>query len=343
MYTAHFKTALLCLCCLVCTTVATAQTHDTNPSKQPIATVGGQAIYEEDLLSSVQAQLLPLRRQEYEIKRQALDNLIQKRLLDSVANKKGVSAEKLLQQEVDSKVTDPTDAEVEGYYLGQKDRLNRPLAEVKEQLRQSLKQVKIQEARQNYMTSLRAQAEVVVTLSPPRVHVTFDPKRVRGNAKAPVMIVEFSDYQCPYCRQVEPTLKVLLAKYGDKLSLAYRDFPLTIHPQARMAAEASRCAGEQGKFWEYHDQLLAASDLERPALIDYAKSLKLDDKRFDSCLTEGTYRLDIEKDQQEGTQAGVSGTPGFFVNGIPLSGAQPPAAFIRAIEDELAHNGGPAK
>jgi len=237
---------------------------------------------------------------------------------------------------VDSKVPDPSDAEIEGYYLAGKDRMNRPLADVKTQLRASVKQAKTQQVRQEYLKRLQADATVAVLLSPPRIEVGSDPARVLGNRKAPVMIVEFSDYQCPYCHKVEATLKQVLAKYGDKVSLAYRDFPLTaIHPQAMMAAEASRCALEQGKFWEYHDQLLTVSKLEKDDLIGYARNLKLDDKQFESCLTSEKYKTDIEKDEQEGRKAGVNGTPGFFINGLSLSGAQGQDAFARLIDDEL--------
>jgi protein-disulfide isomerase len=174
-------------------------------------------------------------------------------------------------------------------------------------------------------------------MSVPRIEVNYDPARVRGNPKAPVMIVEFSDYQCPYCHQVEPTVKALLAKYGDKVSLSYRDFPLTqIHSQAEIAAEASRCALEQGKFWEYHDQLFIASKLEKDALIGYARDLKLDEKQFEVCLTSEKYKADIVKDLQDGRKSGITGTPGFFINGIEASGNQPQEAFARIIDDELS-------
>jgi len=152
-----------------------------------------------------------------------------------------------------------------------------------------------------------------------------------------VTIIEFSDYQCPYCRQVEPTVKDLLAKYGDKVSFSYRDFPLTaIHNQAMIAAEASRCAEEQGKFWEYHDQLFAAPKLDKDTLIEYARNLKLDDKQFSACLTGEKYKPEIQKDLDEGSKAGVTGTPGFFISGIALSGAQGQDAFARIIDDELS-------
>ncbi len=332
-----FKIASLSLIWLSSAAAGSAQSSDAAKSKQPVAMVAGQPIYEDDLTPSVRAQILPLRRQEYEVKKRALDTLIEQKLLEAAAEKNGVTTEKLLQQEVDAKAQEPTDAELQAYYLGQKDRLNRPFDEIKDQLRQTFKQAKIQQARQDYLKALRAGAEIAVLLAPPKVKVAFDPARLRGNPKAPVTIVEFSDFQCPYCRQVEPTLKDLLAKYGERVNLAYRDFPLTsIHPQAQLAAEASRCAGEQGKFWEYHDQLYTAANLDRRVLADYARALKLDDKQFDACLVSGKYKSQVERDLQEGMQAGVSGTPGFFVNGVPLTGSQPLEAFVHIIEEEVA-------
>lgn len=316
---------------------ALGQSEGTSRPNQPVAVVNGQNIYDEDLTSSVQGQLMPLRNQEYEIKKKALDNLIEQKLLEKAAKDKNLTAEKLLAQEVDAKAPEPTDSEVEAYYLAQKDRLNRPLIEVKVQLRQSLKQARAQQLRQDYIKSLRMGSSVTVLLSPPKIQVGFDPKRLRGNPKAPVMIVEFSDYQCPYCRQVEPTIKQVLAKYGDKVSLAYRDLPLRqIHAQAQIAAQASRCAEEQGKFWEYHDQLFTAAKLDHDALVEYARTLKLDDKQFDSCLTGEKYKNEIEQDLHEGMQAGITGTPGFFINGIAMSGAQPEEIFTRVIDEELA-------
>jgi protein-disulfide isomerase len=325
------------LCCFFSAAACLAQGPEPVKPKVPVAMVGGQAIYEDDLMPGVEAQLLKLQNQEYELKRKALDSLIEQKLLELAAKKSGTTTDKLLEQDVDAKVFEPSDAELQAYYLGQKDRQNRPFADVKEQLRASLKQAKIQEARQDYMKWLRKGGQVTVFLAPPKVQVSFDAKRLRGSPKAQVMIVEFSDYQCPYCRRVEGTLKELLANYGDRVSLAYRDFPLPqLHPQAELAAEASRCAGEQGKFWEYHDQLISATKLEHADLLGYARALKLDEKQFDSCVTSQKYRAEIQRDLQEGTEAGVSGTPGFFINGVPFSGAQSAEAFTRVIEEELA-------
>jgi protein-disulfide isomerase len=328
--------SLVLVISLFAPSVCFAQSVGAAKPSEPIAIVGGQTIFESDL-GSVQAQLVKLRNQEYELKRKALDSLIEEKLLEALARKRGFTSEKLLETEVDQNVADATDSELQAYYLAQKDKLNRPFAEVKDQLRTGLKQAKIQEARQNFMKSLTKDGDFTVLLAPPKVHVDYDPKRLRGNPKAPVMIVEFSDFQCPYCHQVETTLRHLLAKYADRVSLAYRDFPLVqVHPQAEMAAEASRCAGEQGKFWEYHDQLFNATKLERSDLLGLAHALQLDEKQFESCMNSGRYTAEIQKDLEEGTQAGVAGTPGFFINGVPLSGAKSAEAFTRLIEQELS-------
>ncbi len=318
-----------------------AQNADTPKPKQAVATVGDQTIYDTDLASSAEGQLQSLRSQEFQIKRKALDSLIEQKLLENAAKAKGLTTDQLLKQEVDAKVKDPSDDQIQGFYWAQSGKLNTPLDDtLKSQLRESIKQAQTRQLREEYIKSLREQNKVVVLLSPPRVQVAYDPKRLRGNPKAPVMIVEFSDYQCPYCHQAEPTVKTLLAKYGDKVSFSYRDFPLaSIHQNAMIAAEASRCAEEQGKFWEYHDQLFTASSLEKNSLIEYARNLKLDDKQFESCLTTEKYKADIDKDELEGRNAGVNGTPGFFINGVFVNGAQPKEAFTNVIDDELSRAG----
>jgi len=324
-------------CSLSLAAVASAQSLQSSKTSQSVAIVNGQAISEDELAPMVQGQLLPLRNQEYEIRRKALDSLIEQKLLEAAAKSKGLTTEQFLVQTVDAKVADPTDAEIQGFYMALRERITKPMDEVKPQLRDALKQAKIQQARQDYMKNLRAQANVAVLMSVPRVNVAYDPARLKGNPKAPVMIVEFSDYQCPYCHQAEPTVQAILAKYGDKVSLSYRDYPLrNIHDHAEIAAEASRCALEQGKFWDYHDQLFKVTNLDKQALIGYAKDAKLDDKQFEACLTSEKYKAQIDKDLDEGRKAGVNGTPAFFINGVFLSGAQGQESFTRAIDDELS-------
>ncbi len=198
-------------------------------------------------------------------------------------------------------------------------------------------QTELSQSRQQYLQRVHQHPELQATL-PAKSAVTFDKARLRGSPDAPVVIVEFSDFQCPFCRKIQPTLKSLLVKYDGRVSLGYRDFPLRgMHGEAELGAESSRCAGEQGKFWEYHDLLFENPDkLNRNALLELARNLKLDEKQFDSCLSGGKFRPQVEQDLQDGIRAGVMGTPGIFINGILLSGALAESAFERVIDSELA-------
>ncbi len=330
--------ALVFVFLLLGSVASVAQTVGQAKQKEPLAVVGGQPIYDDDLVPFVQAQVFQLRLQEYEVKSKALENLVNQMLLEAEAKKKGIPTEKVLEQEVDAKVSEPSEAELQALYIVQKEQLRKSFDEIKAQLQQLLKQAKLQQARQDYYKRLREQAAVSIFLQKPKVEVAYDPARLRGNPKAPVVIVEFSDFQCPYCRSVQPTLKNLLAKYEGRVSLSYRDLPLReIHPQAQMAAEASRCAGEQGKFWESHDLLFENQNkLNREGLVEQGRNLKLDEKQFDSCLSSGKYKAQIEQDRQLGLKAGVSGTPGFIINGNLLSGNLPQDSFEKTIEAELA-------
>jgi protein-disulfide isomerase len=154
----------------------------------------------------------------------------------------------------------------------------------------------------------------------------------RGSNGAPVTIVEFGDFQCPYCKRAESTLREVRQHYGNKVRLIYMDFPLSFHANAMDAAIAGRCAGEQGRFWQYHDALFAnQSSLSIPDLKSTAASLRLNTEKFDACLDQRKYESDVLADKAQGKRAGADGTPYFLINGNPLSGAAPFSAFEVAI------------
>jgi protein-disulfide isomerase len=318
--------------------VAPALSAQTNPPREPVARFGDQVIYDEDLLPSIAGQLWQLKNQEYDLKTKALVNVVNQRLLEAAAKTTGLSIDTFLEQTVDRNVAPPSAAEVEAYYLAQKDRMNQPLIELKPRLEQALMQAKRQQARQDYFDQLRKSSSVTILLHRPKIEVTADPARTRGHSDAPVTIVEFGDFQCPFCREVQSTLKAVMDKYQGKVRLGFRDFPLRqIHPQAQSAAEAGRCAAEQGKFWEYHDLLYAnQGKLDPNGLKEQARTAALDVDRFDACLIGGKFRPQIESDLQSGTGAGITGTPGFFINGVPLTGAQPLSEFEKIIDSQLA-------
>jgi protein-disulfide isomerase len=327
-------TLLFCLPATRCSAQAKPQAG----LDEPIAVVAGQPIYEQDLMSVAGPNLLELRNQEYKMKSDALDQSIRKKLIELEAKKEGLTPEDLLKQEVDSKISDPSDGEVRGYYLAIKGQTALSFDDAKPQVKQLLTAAETQQAREKYTDSLRDKAEVSILLQPPSVQVGYDPARVKGDADAAVTIVEYADFQCPFCSRVEPTLKDVLAKYKGKVKLAYQDFPLApIHPHAQMAAEASRCALAQGKYWEMHDAMLAdQSRLDEADLVKTAAGLGMDQNAFESCLNSGRYKTAIQHDIEAGSHAGVSATPTFFINGAFLNGAQPKAEFEKIIDSVLA-------
>jgi len=307
----------------------------------PLAEVNGQAVTAEDLDHALGVKLTELQEQLYELKRAELDALIAQRLLAQEAAKRGVSVAALLDAEVTAKVGLVTETEIEAVYQENKSRSQGNESEFREKIRASLQQRKLAAQREQFVQVLRAQGTVVDRLQPPpvvRVQVSTDGAPIRGTADAPVTLVEFSDFHCPFCKRVQPTLTQVLEKYPGKVRLLFRHLPLdALHPQARNAAEASWCAQDQGKFWEFHDLLFAnAPKAAQDDLKHYAEQIDLDMKTFESCLSQNTHRDSIQRDIDEVTKLGMSGTPAFFINGRPLSGAQPLEKFAQVIDEELA-------
>ncbi len=311
-----------------------------NRSTEPLAEVNGEAITLSDVERALGAKLSKLEEQIYTLKRQELENLIAQRLLAQEAAKRGISVAALVDAEVTAKVGLVTEQEIEAFLQANKARVQGDEASMRDNVRAHLQQQKLMVRRQRFVESLRLQSKVLVRLPAPpivRVAVSSDGAPVRGTAQAPVTLVEFSDFHCPFCNRVQAILKQVLERYPDKVKLVYRDFPLDrIHPQARRAAEAARCAHDQGKFWEYHDLLYAntprgaAEDLRQ-----YAKQVGLDVAKFEQCVASGVHKAAVQRDIDEGGRLGVTGTPAFFINGRPLEGAQPLEAFVRVIEEEL--------
>ena len=309
----------------------------TRPQK-PVAVVGDEAIYEQDFVPQIEAKVYKIRQQEYELKRQALEDVINKKLLRAEAEMWGVSPEEWLRQEVDSGVPTPTDEAVEQHFVAQMFRAGGQLTQSQDDIREQMKQAAVQAAREVYFQSLRAKAGVKILLLPPAHEVSYDPSRVRGNPDAPITLVEFSDFQCPYCEQAYNMVKVLLSKYDGKIKLAYRDLPLQeIQSNIHGAGEAARCAAEQGKFWEYHDRLFENQDeYGERAFKMFAEDLSLDTGLFSSCLESGKFKSQVQQDFQEGIRLGATGTPAFFINGIFVNGARPQYEFEEIIDALIA-------
>ena len=308
---------------------------------EPLATIDGQAITSEEIEKALGAQLSNLEEQIYKLKRQKLEELINATLLTREARKRNISVPALLDAEITSKVGLVTEQEIEKFYQENKARLQGEEATVRQQVRAYLQDQKIAARKQEYFQALGSSAKIVVSLkSPPvfRAKVSIDAAPFKGPATAPVTIVKFEDFHCPFCKKAQETAAQLMARFGNKVKLVHRDFPIdSLHPQARKAHEAARCANEQGKFWQYHDLLYANAPKASPEdLKTYAKEASLNLFNFEQCLTSGKYKGAVQKDVDEGTRLGVNGTPSFFIDGRFLSGAQPLETFVSMVNDELA-------
>jgi len=311
----------------------------TNDSEK-LAEVDGTAVTRTDLDRSAGKTLRNAREQLYKLERQKLDEYIGATLLTKEAKSRNVSVSTLLEQEVNSKVPPIAEAEIQGFYNSNKERLQVELDKVHDQIRDYLRDQRLESRKNEFFKTLRSKAKVTTYLkSPPifRADVAVNGAPFKGSERAPVTIVKFEDSQCPYCKTVQTTYQALLKRYDGKVRLVHKDLPLdAIHPQARQAAEAARCAGEQGKFWEYHDALYANSPKAAvEELKAYAKEVGINATSFEQCFASGKYKGLVQKDLSEGAQLGLTGTPTFFINGREMSGAQPVEAFTAVIDEEL--------
>jgi len=330
------------LACVLLTCLAAAQDKAPSPTGPPLAVIDGQAIYEDQLPAKEVTQLQRMMAQVYGVKLRALHETLDQKLIDAAAKKKGVSEEDLYKSEVLSKVPEPTDDQVKASYQSRQDLKNSSFDEVKDRVRRDLKNEAIQQQRNAFIQGLWQLAvndgELSILLAPPRIEITPDGSRMRGDPKAPITIVEFSDFSCPFCLKAEASISAVMAQYPGQVKLSYRDFPLReLHPNAERAAEAARCAGEQDKFWEYHDQLFANQKRQDPeGLMDDARALNLDEPKFAACLSSGRYRQQIDQDVQMGSRAGIEATPGFYINDTFVNGAQPPEVYEHIVDQKLA-------
>ena len=307
------------------------------------AIVDGKPITMAEVEALLGARLAQLRAQEYQMKRQALDELIARRLVEKEAAARGISSDELIRTEIEAKVPAVTEAEQKAFYEQNKARIgNMSEAEAMKQIEVYLRQQRVQQRQVAFVGELKTKSSGVrVMLEPPRTAVAFsadDP--VKGPANAPVTIVEFSDFQCPFCSRVTPTLKQVEDTYGDKVRVVFRNFPLLLPPLRRQGGRGGLCAADQGKFWEMHDRLfgdqqkLGVDDLKQSAV---ALGLKAD--VFNQCLDSGKKEAEWKHDMDEGTSYGLTGTPAFFINGRLISGAQPLEAFTQIIDEELEMKG----
>ena len=277
----------------------------------------------------------------YDGRRAALDAIIAETVIADAAKAKGMTPDAYETAEVAKRLKTVTDSDVVAFYQANINQMQgRSLELMSPAINRFLTEQQREVARQSLITELRKNGPAVsVMFDAPRRNVAVDPADPTiGNKAAPITLIEFADFQCPFCGRVAPTIKKVRETYGDKVRLVWKDFPLTqIHPQAFKAGEAAHCAGDQGKYWEYHDRLFANQQSLMPDdLKKHAADLGLDAAAFAACLDTSKYGERVRDGVAEGTRLGVNSTPMFYVNGRIVSGAQPYEAFVSVIDEELA-------
>jgi protein-disulfide isomerase len=332
---------------LVLSSVACAQ----NQSKV-VATVNGESITEEQLQKAAAPELekleqkreqfmVTLERDKKKAVTNALEEIVNEKLLTAEAKKRNISIDDLVRQEVQSNVVVPSDEAVRQFYDENKAMINGSFVETALQIRNYLMQQNQERAFAALLSKLRKDYGFKSMVEPDRTTVTAEGHPSRGPKEAPVTIVEFSDFECPYCGGLYPTLKQIEENYKDKIRIVYRQFPLNnIHPNAQKAAEASLCANEQDKFWQLHDAMFTdQKNLSVDALKAKAAALAMNTQTFSSCLDSGKHAAAIRESVAEGSKAGVDGTPALFINGRFLGGNQPYEEIAKVIDDELLRLG----
>ena len=320
---------------------ASPPSADEDPGKV-VAQVGGASITLEEVDRRAAGKLQRLRNEEYDARRQALDDMIVERLFQKEAAARGVTQDALLKAEVDAKVTPPTAGDVKTVYEQNRAAAGtRTLAELTPLIERSLREHRQAERAAQFRDELKAKTGVKVTLDAPRVAMTVPADApTLGPAGAPVTIVEYLDYQCPFCHRAQGVVDEVLSRYAGKVRFVHRDFLLG-KPRSLPAARAARCAGEQGKFWEYHRNLLVGSgDMSDEDLRSRAAAMGLDAGRFSACVASDRFDADIQRSTQSGNALGIDATPTFFVNGRRLMGALPADQFAEVIDSELGKSGG---
>lgn len=305
-----------------------------------LATVGSHKITQAQVEEKIKPQMAALDGKIYDLKHEAIESLADDYLLEQAAAKEHLTVDQYVKKHIIDPTPKVTDAEAKQYFDTHKGTSTVTYAQIKDRLLSLMQNQRDSEQRDKLLAGLRKAEPLKILLKPPRTEVASAGRPALGPANAPITIIEFSDFQCPFCERAEPTVKQVIQKYGDKVRLVYIDFPLPMHSHALDAAKAAQCADQQGKFWPYHDQLFADQSKLAPAdLKATAKKVGLDTTKFDACFDQAKTEATVQRELEQGRALGIDGTPTFYVDGRQLVGAQPIDEFSNVIDEELEAKG----
>jgi protein-disulfide isomerase len=305
------------------------------------ATVGDEVITSQRLDVLLGQKLLETRRDIYRMKREKLDQLIVEVILEKEAKQQGKTIDALVDQIAPVSSSSVEESEIDKYMQDNHEQLQMyqgSIPDLRQRVKAFLEQQKRSQVIKAYAHTLETKYGVRVLLplpNPPKVKVNTQGAPTLGPADAPVTVVEFSDYECPACRSTHEVVKQVRAMYGDKVQWIYKEYPLRRHHDAFRAAEASHCAEDQGKFWEYQEKLFTSPDLSPAGLVSLAVQLGMSQDKFSQCLQDSKYKTLVEKNIQDAVEAGLDRTPSFMINGTLFVGGPSVEALKGMIDEEL--------
>lgn len=311
------------------------------PTNGAIFKVGEETINEAEFNKGIESDVYEAEMKVYEIKFGRLQGMLLEKFMNQDPNKKGLSNDDYLAKFI-AKDIKVSDKDIEKFIVDRQVPKEQVNPEIKERIKQYIEMEKKKEAVDKWLADKVTKAKVEIYLKKPErptfnVDVTGAP--FKGNKDAKVTIVEYSDFQCPFCAKGTKVVEDIQKKYGSKVKIAFKHFPLPFHNQARLASEASLCANEQNSnlFWKMHDAMFAdQTKLDRQNLIETAKKVGVKEDAFVKCLDAKKYAGNVEADVVQGQDLAIKSTPTFFINGKLLMGAQPIEAFSEVIDEELA-------
>lgn len=312
------------------------------PKAGIVGKIGGKDITEEELVGSDKMDFFEIEKRKYELSLDKFNRLMVEMLIGEEAKKEKMSTEEFITKKVVKGEPKPSEAELKKFIKDKNIPESQINPQIKERIIAYLGTQKKQDLIQAHIAKLTKNNPAEFYLKKPRMNLNVEVGNAPtfGKEGAPVTIVEFSDFQCPFCTRAANTVTEIKKKYGNKVRVAFRHFPLPMHKEAKPASEASMCINEQSsdKFWKYHDLLFKHQDKLDPASLEkYAKDVGADTKKFAECVAAGKYKDAVAKDQEYGEKIGVKSTPTFFVNGQLIAGAVPIEQFSEIIDEEIAN------
>lgn len=322
-------------------TVACAQQPAAVDDDPVVARIGDDVITQSQLEELAGSSLVSLRQQIYDAKVTSLKAEIFDRLLVKAAAAEDMTRDEYLEKRISDKTTEPDEGEIVKIMSQYRARLAEDDLQARAQVVQALQQQQQRVLMEELREELFAAAGARILLEPPRIEVEIaEGTPTRGTPGAPIVLVEYTDYQCPFCNRVQPTIAALMERYDGQILHVFKNLPLPNHNQAQLAGEAAYCAQDQGQYWQFHDWLFQNQrTMNRETMIAQAGEMGMDSDAFVACIDKQTYAGRVVSDAQEARSFGITGTPGFLVNGRVLAGAQPLETFENIINEELSLKG----